>query len=695
MTARAVLAGTGLLISGALMAAAAEDAPTTRPASGDAEALAPRTATHLLEIELLELQLALEGAYDRRDTRFSSNDLWRGNARQTNRSYRFQELVGLQTRGSIFDKKWLVFDAALEGGFDQQWYSESGTVRDRADRPNGTLFTYDFDATLFPRGKLSATAFAKRSDTRVPRAFQSSLERNLERYGAELNFSSAKFPMRMTYEHVRDELYGRTGVSLDNERRGRDRLQYEATWQISQWQALRLDYEYDDRRERYAGTRTQFDTRRHYLRLNHKLRFGEDHRSLLETTGRIQDETGEIGRDLSEWMTRLRWQLNKQLAANWSAQYLRDGFQGLDTETWRGEGGLTYDFSDALRSMVQMYGLTQQASENADFNEWGGLASATYAQKNQWGQLTANLSYNFNATGTSSGTRRGIVIAESVTLRDPLPAILVHSEVDPASIVVTDAGRTRVYLPTRDYVVVRTGAYTALRRVLTGEIANRQTVLVSYTYRVSSNYDLTRHRVDFRLQQAFDFGLTPYYAASIQNEDLNNARFQSFRARNVNRHRIGATYRRPRWSVGTEYEYNDEAIDPYRALHANGDVVLFRNARNEVDGKLSLSRFWFDGSEHLESRNTTLLDLGVSYRGLLARDLEFNAAALYRFEDDSLYGVTHGVDLSSAVDWQIGLFTLRFEAEYDVLNLPGSDDDNVSFWLKLVRRVPVIARRDS
>ena len=69
-----------------------------------------------------------------------------------------------------------------------------------------------------------------------------------------------------------------------------------------------------------------------------------------------------------------------------------------------------------------------------------------------------------------------------------------------------------------------------------------------------------------------------------------------------------------------------------------------------------------------------------------------NASATYRYEDDSLYGITHGVDLSGALEWKLGYFSLLLEAEYDALDLPGSSDDGFGVWLKLKREIPVIAR---
>jgi hypothetical protein len=380
------------------------------------------------------------------------------------------------------------------------------------------------------------------------------------------------------------------------------------------------------------------------------------------------------------------------LSTNYAAQFVKDSFQELTTETWRGEVGMTHQLRDWLTTTVQVYGLQQQADKNADVFEWGGLLSTAFAHDNPLGRFSANLSYNHTQSEARNGARRGIVIGESATLRDPLPTYLAQSDVDLLSLVVTDAERKRTYLPVRDYVAMKVGRYAAIIRVPTGEIADRETVLVSYTYQVADDYRIRRDRLDVRLQQDFKFGLSPYYAGSFQDEDHDRSDFLAFRERDVVRHRLGATYRRRLWSVGAEYEYNDDGIDPYQALHANGDAVLWQKATNQLDAKSTLSHFRFWGAYDLPEHQTTLLDVGGSYRYLVARDLEASATALYRYEDDSLNGLTHGADLSAAVDWRIGYFTLRFEAEYDLLQLPGSADNSASFWIKLRRDIPVITK---
>jgi hypothetical protein len=671
--------------------------PTTQPAAEEAPAEVPagKPRPAPLDLQQLTLDLGFEGSYDERSVHTKSFNPFlpfAGKQRQLDRASRFEETLGLQASGNAGGEDLLLFDIGARLGLSQEWYSELGLGPQRSQRPHGDVLEYDVNFTLLPRGKITADGFAQKLDSRVPRMFLPSLDRSLERYGGDLVVNDANFPMRLSFEHLDEKLTGRAWQYEDDERRASDTFRYEGTWQASKNQSLRLEYEYSDRHEQYSGNKTEFDTIRNYLTLDHNLRFGQDDKSSWETLARFQDEDGDLGRDYTEFLTRLRLQHTDALASNYSFQYLRDSFQRLQTDTYRGETGLSYKFSEALTGTAQVYALEQKADRNADFTEWGGLGSASYAKDNSLGRFSGNLSYNHTDTQTQHGDREGIVIAESALMTDPLPSILVHPDVNLWTIVVTDATRTRIYLPVADYIVVPMGHYAGILRVPTGAIADRQSVLVSYTYRVADNNGVARDRVDLRVQQDFKFGLTPYYAGSLQDEDIKGQHFFQYQERNVNRHRVGATFRRQRWSIGLEYEYNDDSIDPYQAVHANGDVILLQKVAQQLDAKATVSQFGFSGTHELPSHDTTLVDVGSTYRYLLNRNLEANASLMYRHEDDSYYGNTDGVDLTAAVDWKIGYFTLRFETEYDLLSLPDSRDDGFAFWIKLRREIPVIAK---
>lgn len=647
----------------------------------------------LLDIDRWSFDLGFEGSVDQRRVRQDVRDQFRREYNQKNRAYRLEETLGFQGNGNIFGPDVMLFDLGLNAGLSQEGFNEHRPGPDISEHPSGSLFNYDGTLTLFPRGKVTATAYAKREDSRVPRAFQPSLDRTLERYGVDMLLNDRVLPMKLSYEHLYDELTSRTRSLEDDERRGHDRLRYEATWQQSERHALRFEYEYEDRTEQYSGLDTRFDTTRHYFNATDTLRFGSEGQHSLETLARAQEESGDLARDLGEFSTQLRLQHTKRLQTTTKFQYLRETFQELRTTNWRGETGVTWQPTDKWTFTGQIFGYREHADENADISEWGALAGAAYATKNNLGDFRANLNYNFTHLSSDDAARRGVVIGESVTLRDPQMSLLAQSDIDRATIIVTDPSRLRTYVLGRDYALIPIGRYTGIRRIASGRINDRDTVYVAYTYRVYRNYRVERNRIDGRIQQSFAQHWTAYYAASVQDEDIDNDTFLRFQGRNVNRHRVGLTYAPNRWSATGEYEYHDDAIDPYSAMHVSGDVVIYQDPRTQLDGTTRLSRFWYDGSGDLDPRNSTLFDIGLDGRYLLQRDLEAKGAARYRYEADTLRGDTRGVDLSAALDWKIGLFTLSFEAEYDLLYLPGSRDDGFSLWLKLRREIPVIGGR--
>ncbi|MBL8880851.1 MAG: hypothetical protein JNG88_17190 [Phycisphaerales bacterium] len=659
--------------------------PTTQPAV---------TAEPLFHFDELSFDLGFDGHYERRQTDSNSSSLTgRRRFRQTNTALRLEETVGMRAAGNIGGERVFRYQFDIRGGLSQERYHESRPGPDLDSDPHGGEFEYDIRATLFPAGKISANVFASNLEDRVPRRFLPSLDRRRERYGAELLYNDPLLPMRLSFESEYEELRSGSRNLWDDEQRHQKRLEYEATWQPSDTHSLRLQYEYDDRREQYSGTRRTFDTVRNYLTLDHTVQFGLDNRSRLDTVARFQDETGDFARDIAEFAPQLRLQHTSALASIYRLQYLEESFEGYGVERFRGEIGLQYQPADWFDTSLNMYALTEEADRGGDLHEWGGVLSAAVNRDNAAGRFTSSLTLQHNSERIDGSGDAGVVIAESATFRDPLPVILQHDNVRRTTIVVTDAARRRTYFPGVDYYVVQAGRGTTLVRNRAGRIADGETVAISYRYDVSQDHDLTRDRVDFRVQQAFKSGWTPYYAASYQSEDIDRTNFIRFEPRDVNRHRVGVDYREKLWSVGGEFEYNDDSIDPYLAAHLRGDAVFYDKLPHSFSGQGRYSFYHFRGGDGLIAHDVSMLDVGASYRLRLDTRWEADVTAAYRFEDDSGSGITHGVDVTAGVQWRIGLFTASFEIEYDSLDLPGSDDGTIAAWVKLRREIPVIGGR--
>lgn len=654
----------------------------------------PRATPGFMSLDELTAVLGFDSEMQRRTVRTDNLGPGRPRFDQTNKEYRFEETLGLSGRGNLFGERVLLYDAMIRGGLSQERFTESGSgvFFDQSKTPDGNIFEYDLRLHALPAGKVSATGYASQLDDRIPRPFLPSLDRTREKYGAGLFYNDPKLPMRLTFDHLFDDITSGSYYLTDDEEQGEDTLRYEVTWQPTDNHALNLEYEYERRSDKYSGTKTRFDTTRNYFALTDAIQFGLENRSRLDTLLRIEEESGDVARDSLEFAPQLRLQHTSSLFTTYKAQFLKQRFYELETKTGRGDWGITHQFEDLLTSSLGLYALRQDNDENADYKEWGGLTNFSLSKENSLGRASANLAYTHSQSNANDGRRSGVVLDEAVTFRDPLPSYLAHQDVERFSIIVRDAAGIRLFREGVDYRVFRNQGYTALQRVPTGLILDRQTVLVSYTYRVFSDFRVDRDRIDMRVQQDFTMGLTPYYALSWQDESVDPQRYVGYRDRDINRHRVGFTYRRPTWSVGPEYEFNDDSIDPYDALHLNADATIFQTERQQLGLRGTTSYFRFEGQDFLEARYTTLIDLGLTHRYVIGPQLEANSSALYRFQNDSLFGETNGVDLTSSVSYRIGYFTLLVEVEYDMLDLPTSTDNTLALWLKIRREIPIIGK---
>lgn len=646
-----------------------------------------------LSIDAFSATLGLDAEAERRTVRTDAVGSRNARFAQRNKRYLFREWLGLEAEGNLIDERFILYDAMLRFGLTQEEFWESRPGPDLHTSPRGHLFEYDVNLQFLPAGKISGNAFASQLNDRVPRPFLPSLDRRRERYGTGIFYNDPKLPMSLTYEHLFDDITSRSRGLYDDEERGEDTLRYEATWHQSDRHAVNLEFEHERRREQFSGTRTKFTTYRNYLALTDTIQFGLDDRSRLETLVRMEEESGDLQRDSFEISPNLRLQHTDDLFTTYRAQYLKQSYGRFNTETYRGDIGLTHDWREMLTSSFGLYALRQQANDFADLTEWGGLMNLAFNRENRLGKFSSNLSYQHTDIRYGDGATGGVVIDESVTFRDPLPSYLNQTRIDRFSVLVRSPERGQIYLPGVDYWLFTNGDVTLIGRVPTGRIADGDTVFVSYRYESFDDFQISRDRLDYRIQQELFKGFDVYYAVSLQDEDITRRRYLTYRERDINRHRLGFTYRHDRFSAGSELEYNDDNIDPYKAFHANADFVLKRDARQQLDARGAYSYFRFSGQDYFDPRQTSLLDLSMSYRYSLATNLDATASALYRFQHDSLFGDTNGIDLSASVSYKIGLFSVLVEAEYDMLDLPTSTDHSAGLWVKLRRDIPIIERR--
>lgn len=669
-----------------IVAAAVIALLTAVPVRSDQVQQGPEDRTGLFHLTSLQGDLQFESVFDWRrvQTRREFSFLNFDRDGQKNRQWQFEETLGLQLEGDFLYPELLRYDVQLRLGLDQIWSTEDDLFGRKRDRDTGWLAQYDIKLDILSRKPVNANFYALRRDQRINRRFLPSLEHEMQQTGLTIRWENQKLPMELTIERNRDRYIG-SADSFDDEDFDETLLRYNATWNINEYNQLQIDAQLSRLNERYSGSGFDFDTTRTVLNLDHRIQFGPEHQHVFETILEYQEDQGDLPRDHLTIVPQLTLAHSDTLSTRYRYQFSRDTFQSFELHSNRFDFGATHKLGKDLITTVDLYVGRETSDDGMSSNDYGGAIRWAYRRPNRWGVFSAALGYAYDSTVVRHDRRFGTAFDEVVFFRDPLPAYLAQSNVQVGSIIVTDLNRTRVFIVGRDYSVLATGTRTALVRVRTGRIDDRQSVLVAYRYDIAGRADYQTHQVDLRVQQDFDSGFSPYYAGSMQYQDLSISDDIIIDENDLNRHRLGLTYRKDRWSIGGELERNDDSIDPYDAVHANFDWAILNGYPNQLDLRVGGSQFWF---RRFDSRQASLIDVSLDYRRVLNARTDFNAQVTYRFEDNSIYGQTHGIDAAAGLEYRIGLLTVSCQVEYDKLTIASADDDGVSVWLRVRRDIP-------
>lgn len=664
------------------------DAAKNEPAAPDA-GTSTRQKPNYFGLDRLDAALEFAGEYEQRRVRIDDRQPF-GGTRQRNVRQTFDEQFILELDGWVYDQNLLSLSGTIGFGLSQERYRETFNGRADADSNDGYLTSYDLRGDFLTGKAISGTAYGLRSRDRYARPFLPSLREERDDYGAALYWTQDRLPMELTFDHRAAD---RTGSRRrqDDENLVEDVLRYQATLIETTAHALKLTYEYADTRERFSGSRYQFDNVRNELRLDDELLFGPDRRHRLDTTLRWQDETGDYARDLLELGSRLSLRHTDALDTHYRYQFSREEIGALSADVHRADWELSHRLFTNLTTNVNLFALNERI-EN-DTETWTGGASVDlgYARNNPMGRFLADLALSAESERTRGGGQR-LMVNESGAFRDPLPIFLSRPDVLPWSIVVRSSDRRRLYLPGLDYLVQRIGGRTILVRNFLGRIPNGASVSIDYVYRVDRDASLDVERVGLRLRQEFKSGWTPYYDFEFRHEDrgFDNSIFRA-RQFESQRHRLGVEYRKDRFRAGGEFELLKDNIDPFIAYRAHAASTVYRTPGSTIDLRADFSHYFFETADR---GDTLVLDLSCEARTALNARTDAYVIQSYRYEDDGTRGrgVIHGVDLEGGVAHRWGLFTLTASVEYDLLTITDSKEDGLGVWLKVRRDLPDLAR---
>ena len=674
-------------------------------AKAETESKADTKTKDYFTLDRLDAYLEFEGDYGHTKVRQPYRGLMRGKSTQSNRDYTFQERIGFSLTGTVLDPSFITFDGDISFALTQSCHEERGWFSARDDHDTGHLLQYDMRANFFTGKLLSGSVYALRVDDRISRRFLPTLDEERTGFGTSWDFAHEKFPMHLSYDYLETDRTGNWD-ERDNEHFTESTFVFGGEVIFTDHHRLTYDYEHAETKQEYQGLDQPFDTTRDLFTLEHELEFGGSHQHELRTLVHWQEESGDFARDYFEIGPQLTLRHSDQLQTLYKYQFNRENYEGLDVETQRFDFQLVHQLYSNLTTTVDLFALYEDVEDDVNTHQYGGSVDWQYNRKNPYGHLYANLALAYDTENLSGDSGVRVVMDESAAFRDPVNITLRNRNVIPSSIVVTDASNHRYYLAGRDYLVIRIGDVTQLARVRSGRIADGGNILVDYQYRTPTHGKIDTIRVDAGVEQRFNNGLTPYYRFSYRNQERPDhttgfsfadllyqpttgfARY----ADRTNHHRLGVKYDHKRFALGAEYEVFDDTVEPYDAFHLDGLVHILQTPEHTLDASTRFSRFFFEGG--YDRRNVTIIDVELDHRWQLRENMSIFDRVAYRWEDDSVDGITRAWDVAAGLDYVMGDLTAELTFEYDRLDLPESDEDDFGVYLRVRRDIPnVLARR--
>ncbi len=660
--------------------------PATAPAEDEASAARDggeaSTGRQPFHLRPSDLYVGIEGDYERRTVR--SAGFRRPNSAHRSSDLRLREVVGLSLDGDLYDPNLLSYQADLRFGLEQTRFDERfGGIR-QSESDDGFLHEYDVTFDALQTKPISLHGYARRFEQRIPRRFLPSLREMQTEAGASalIVAGSTTTEIGLSWRNVE-----RTGNRLDadDEELEVTRFYLDHTVVFSDNHRLRAQFEHGREESTYQGSGFRFDTRRDEVRLEDEITFGPGGKHRLDTFFRYNEEQGDLARDELELVPRLALQHTDKLQTIYRYGFYRFEQDALEVAQHKFDIQALYKATDDLRFAVDGYGLYEQADLDTETYEFGGSASTTYHRATSMGELNMNAGLGFDSARTTGDAGRRWVRGEAHAMGGARPTYLRQRDIVSGTIVAHDARRGRYYLPVLDYQIIRVGPRIRIRRVPTGRITENEAVYFDYQYTVPIHGSVRTFRGDFLIEHTFNFGLTPYYGYEGRSQDVNSSRGDPRERDNTHRHRLGVRYVRDRWEVGTELELFDDTVEPYDAWHLTGRANLLRQPNHSLDLSGELSRYWFEGG--VNDRRVWWLDMDLKDRLQINPFLSLLTGAAFRWEDDSVDGKTHGVDVECGLQYTRGYLTVDLTLEYDLLSIASNREAGFGVFLNVRRNL--------
>ncbi len=625
------------------------------------------------------------GGYIEAVARARENDIESkvGGSDRGTKETRFEENLRLETEGYVYHPNLLEFSVGGLFGLLQREFEDNFGGVERTSGDDGTVVEFDLTGDFFKKKKYPGTIYAHRYQALEPRPFQSSLENTAENFGLNWQYVSEKAPTSVQFNQT-EVLLDPLDDDEEESRHENTNFRFQTGYRFSPHNILSFIYEHKTVEEQPFDFNYDSDE----ITLAHNLNFGEGHRHILESEVNVFDQRGTFNIERSRWREVLRLNHTESLRSIYQLELTQRtqgslaGVEPIEEESYFASAMVEHELYDSLITQILGFAQTQDFEGGPQIGRLGAQASFDYHKKNPWGVLRAQYRARFQNEERQGGDRTIEIVDDRRTFNDPDPLIITGTQIQSASLRITDIDRTQLYQLGRDYRVDSFDDRVEIGRVPTGRIADRQVVLLSYLFILGGAFDIDTWSQNLGIRQDFKFGLTPYYRLRHQEQTVSPPTAIGAIEDDISAQVFGLEYRRYPVRLIAEYEDHESSISPFRAvrLSAGLDHRFKSGATGRVRGR------WVDISRPPpDRRDTTFFTVEGLYRHPITRSLTVEGEVIYRNEEDTLSGDDEGLDLDLSLEWLIRQTELRITYEYGTFQDDFARSEHSALYVQLRR----------
>jgi hypothetical protein len=650
-------------------------AQTAQPEGGPVVVGAPHESWRDFEIEHVEAALEFLGQHRQDKLRQAFGPTL------VDRETLLRETLNISGEASIGHKNLFDLTGSAQLGLEDRFTDSdsAGMTTHESDFLN----LYDVRGLILGNSAFPVTAYARREQSLIDRAFAGTIDSTLTEYGVIGQLQSDRAPTTVQYFHRTQEQsdqFGLTGSTVTQ-----DTFTGQSGILINQSQHLDIAYTFDHVDEESVGAPGDtYD--RHDANIVHTLDFGPESRPHeLRSSFRIYDQGGRFAQQDLRWDELLVLRHSDRLETRYTTSVDRQERGGESQWLYRADASIRHRLFESLVSTATVGAQRFQAPGDFQSDDWFVTGQLDYTKKAAPGRIDASAGASYDAQSNSPRGGTASVINEAHIFNDPFPIVLSRRHIVPGSIVVTPPSGFPAYVEGIDYTVRIFPDRAELTVLPASAILDGSTVLASYDVgpEPGSDIDTTGTTFSFRytLTDGLLQGLAGYTTYRTIDHHLSTEDPSAFVLDDVRDLLVGVEYNRAGLDVKLEHEDHDSTVSPsdtdrfmatYLQPLGRNSALSLQLTHEIIDYQMPDNRVQFD-------RATARWDQRLN------PSFDFNLRLEYRNERDSLAGDSEGFEQLLGFNWHRGQTTIYGSVRNVFLDGPSTETTSQLFQLGLRR----------